>query len=127
MSASTDSSFNKLRFQGMDYAATASFRLLKNADDAAKQKGIAAKVGTILSSDSFYGPDPEQWKLWASYGVLAIEMETAALYTIAAQHGIEALSILTVSDSLVTGAAESSEARQQAFGEMFEIALEMAE
>jgi len=127
MSASTDSSFNKLRFQGMDYAATASFRLLKKADEAAKQKGIVAKVGAILSSDNFYSHDPEQWKLWAAYGVLAIEMETAALYTLAAQHRVEALSILTVSDSLVTGAAESSEARQQAFGTMFEIALEMAE
>jgi purine-nucleoside phosphorylase len=127
MSASTDSSFNKLRFQGMDYAATASFRLLKKADDAAKKKGIVANVGKILSSDNFYGHDPEQWKLWASYGVLAIEMETAALYTIAAQHGIEALSILTVSDSLITGAEESSAARQQAFTAMFEIALEISE
>lgn len=127
MSASTDSNFNKLRFQGMDYAATASFRLLKKAADCAQQKGVDAKVGAILSSDSFYSPDPEQWKLWASYGVLAIEMETAALYTIAAQHRLEALSILTVSDSLLTGAAESSEARQQAFTAMFEIALEIAE
>ena len=127
MSASTDSSFNKLRFQGMDYAATASFRLLKKAADCAQQMGVVTKVGAILSSDTFYSPDPEQWKLWASYGVLAVEMETAALYTIAAQHGIEALSILTVSDSLVTGAAESSEARQQAFTSMFEIALEIAE
>jgi len=127
MSASTDSSFNKLRFQGMDFAATASFRLLKEADDCARQKGVDAKIGAILSSDNFYSHDPEQWKLWASYGVLAIEMETAALYTLAAQHRIEALSILTVSDSLVTGAAESSEARQQAFVSMFEIALEMAE
>jgi len=127
MSASMDSSFNKLRFQGMDFAATASFRLLKKADDCAQQKGVDAKIGTILSSDNFYSHDPEQWKLWAAYGVLAIEMETAALYTIAAQHRIEALSILTVSDSLITGAAESSEARQQAFVSMFEIALEMAE
>jgi len=127
MSASTDSSFNKLRFQGMDYAATASFRLLKNADDVARQKSVNAKIGAILSSDNFYSHDPEQWKLWATYGVLAIEMETAALYTLAAQHGIEALSILTVSDSLVTGAEETSEARQKAFVSMFEIALEMAE
>jgi len=127
MSASTDSSFNKLRFQGMDFAATASFRLLKKADDCARQKGVDAKIGAILSSDNFYSHDPAQWKLWATYGVLAIEMETAALYTLAAQHGVEALSILTVSDSLVTGAEESSEARQQAFVSMFEIALELVE
>ncbi len=127
MSACTDSSFNKLRFQGMDYAPTASFRLLKNAYEVATSKGIAVKVGNILSSDNFYNADPEQWKLWAAYGVLAIEMESAALYTLAAQHKVEALSILTVSDSLVTNEEESSEAREKAFTPMFEIALEIAE
>src|SRR5574341_913151 len=127
MSASTDSSFNKLRFAGMDYAPTASFGLLNKAYATARQKGLAAKVGPVLSSDNFYDADPEQWKLWAAYGVLAIEMETAALYTIAAQHRVEALSILTVSDSLVTGGAETAEARQKSFVSMFEIALEIAE
>lgn len=126
MSASTDSSFNKLRFHGMDYASTANFRLLHQAHAIAMQKGIPVKVGGVLSSDNFYSADPEQWKLWAQYGVLAIEMETAALYTLAAQHKVEALSLLTVSDSLVTGAEESPEARQQAFTQMFEIALELA-
>ncbi len=126
MSASTDSSFNKLRFQGMDYASTANFRLLQRAYEIAQGKGVAVKVGGILSSDNFYCADPEEWKLWAKYGVLAIEMETAALYTLAAQHQVEALALLTVSDSLVTGAEESSEARQQAFTQMFEVALELA-
>jgi purine-nucleoside phosphorylase len=127
MSACTDSSFNKLRFQGMDYAPTASFRLLKNAYDVAMNKGIAVKVGNILSSDNFYNADPELWKLWAAYGVLAIEMESAALYTIAARHHAEALTILTVSDSLVTGEEEPAAAREKAYTQMFEIALEMAE
>ena len=127
MSASTDSSFNKLRFAGMDYAPTASFGLLKKAEATAQQKGLAVKVGPVLTSDHFYTPDPEQWKLWAKYGVLAIEMETAALYTLAAQHGVEALSILTVSDNLVTGEEETAEARQKSFTAMFEIALELAE
>ncbi len=127
MSACTDSSFNKLRFQGMDYAAAASFRLLKNAYDVAMSKGIEVKVGNILSSDNFYNADSEQWKLWAGYGVLAIEMESAALYTLAAQHKVEALTILTVSDSLVTGEEEPAEAREKAFTPMFEIALEIAE
>ncbi len=126
MSASTDSSFNRLRFQGMDYAATASFRLLHQAYGIAQQKGIAAKVGGVLSSDNFYSADPEQWKLWAQYGVLAIEMETAALYTLAAQNKVEALALLTVSDSLVTKAEETAEARQLAFTQMFEVALELA-
>ncbi|MGH7455938.1 MAG: purine-nucleoside phosphorylase [bacterium] len=127
MSACTDSSFNKLRFQGMDYAPTASFRLLKNAHDTAMRNGIEVKAGNILSSDNFYNADSAQWKLWAAYGVLAIEMESAALYTIAAQHKVEALSILTVSDSLVTGEEEPAEAREKAFTQMFEIALEIAE
>jgi len=127
MSACTDSSFNKLRFHGMDYAPAASFRLLKNAYDVATNKGIAVKVGNILSSDNFYNADPELWKLWAEYGVLAIEMESAALYTLAAQHQVEALTILTVSDSLVTGEEEPAEAREKAFTQMFEIALAIAE
>ncbi len=127
MSACTDSSFNKLRFHGMDYAPAASFRLLKNAYDVAMNKGIAVKVGNILSSDNFYNADPELWKLWAAYGVLAIEMESAALYTLAAQHQVEALTILTVSDSLVTGEEEPADAREKAFTQMFEIALEIAE
>jgi purine-nucleoside phosphorylase len=127
MSACTDSSFNKLRFHGMDYAPAASFRLLKNAHDVAMNKGIEVKVGNILSSDNFYNADPELWKLWAAYGVLAIEMESAALYTLAAQHQVEALTILTVSDSLVTSEEEPAAAREKAFTQMFEIALEIAE
>lgn len=126
MSASTDSSFNKLRFGGMDFAPTASARLLQSALAVAEQKGIAVRAGNILSSDNFYNAAPEQWKIWAEYGVLAIEMETTALYTLAAKAKIEALTILTVSDSLVTGEEETSEAREQAFTRMFEIALEIA-
>lgn len=125
-SASTDSSFNRVRFRGMDYASTASFRLLQQAYQIAQQKNISVKVGGILSSDNFYCADPEEWKLWAQYGVLAVEMETAALYTLAAYHKVEALALLTVSDSLVTKAEETAEARQLAFTKMFEIALELA-
>lgn len=127
MSASTDASFNKLRFGGKDYAPTASFLLLKKAYDAARQKDIAVKVGNILSSDTFYVDNPDSWKIWADFGVLAVEMETAALYTLAARFGANALTILTVSDSLVTHQAESSEAREKAFIQMAEIALEVVE
>ncbi|MDI6601191.1 MAG: purine-nucleoside phosphorylase [Thermoanaerobacteraceae bacterium] len=127
MSSSTDSAINKLRFNGMDYAPTASFRLLKKAYDVAVERGMDVKVGNVLSSDTFYDDDPEAWRLWAKFGVLAVEMETAGLYTLAAKYGVDALTILTVSDSLVTGHATSSEEREKTFKDMIEIALEVAE
>nr|WP_230197640.1 purine-nucleoside phosphorylase [Thermoanaerobacterium xylanolyticum] len=127
MASSTDSAINKIRFNGMDYAPTASFKLLKKAYDAALEKGINVKVGNILSSDTFYNDDKDSWKLWAKFGVLAVEMETAGLYTLAAKYGVDALTILTVSDSLVTGHATSAEERQKTFNDMIEIALNIAE
>ncbi|MCE1196942.1 purine-nucleoside phosphorylase [bacterium] len=123
MSASTDSAVNKVRFQGMDYAPTASFALLMNAYRAASEAGYAPFVGQVISSDSFYTEDPDQWKLWAKFGVLGVEMETAELYTLAAKYDAQALSILTVSDHLVTGEATSSAERQTTFGAMAETAL----
>ena len=121
--ACTDSSFNKLRFGGCDFAPTASFGLLLKAHDFAGRKGIRAHVGSVLTSDTFYGDDPDYWKLWERYGVVVAEMETAALYTIAASRGVEALSILTVSDSLVSGASATTEQRQKGYTAMMEIAL----
>jgi len=124
MSACTDSAANHLRFKGMDYAPTASFRLLKAAWDAATSRGLRVFAGSILSSDMFYTEDPEQWKLWAKFGVLAVEMETAELYTLAAKFGCEALSVLTVSDDLVKGEITSAEERQSSFRAMVELALD---
>ncbi|MGD9939266.1 MAG: purine-nucleoside phosphorylase [Clostridia bacterium] len=124
ISACTDSNVNRLRFRGMDYAPSASFSLLSKAHALAVSKGLPARVGPILSSDSFYGEDPDQWKLWARFGVLAVEMEAAELYTLAAKFGAEALAILTISDSLVTGEATTSAERQSSFGAMVELALE---
>lgn len=126
MSASTDSAVNKLRFNGMDFAATASFELLKKAYDVAVEKGIKPFVGNVLSADCFYNDNPELWKKWASYGVMGIEMEAAALYTIAAKFGVNALSILTVSDSMVSGEATSSKERERTFTDMVEVALSLA-
>ncbi|AOT71608.1 purine-nucleoside phosphorylase [Geosporobacter ferrireducens] len=126
MSSSTDSSVNRLRFNGMDYAPTASFKLLKQAYDIAQSKGIEAKVGSILTSDTFYGDEPDTWKKWAQFGVLAVEMETTALYTLAAKFGVDALTILTVSDSLVTHELTTAQERQETFTKMIEIALELA-
>jgi len=127
MSASTDSYINKIRFNGMDYASTANFNLLKKAYDIAMEKGISVKVGSVLTTDSFYHDDPNSWKHWADYGVLAVEMETAALYTLAAKFKVNALSVLTVSDSLVTREETTSEERQKTFNQMVEVALELAE
>jgi purine-nucleoside phosphorylase len=124
MSASTDSNINKLRFQGMDYAPTANFQLLKKAYEVAQQKNIPVTVGGILSSDTFYADNSDWWHLWANFGILAVEMETAALYTLAARFKANALSILTVSDNIVTGRSESAETREKSFEQMVEIALE---
>ena len=127
MSASTDSNINKLRFYGMDFNPTANFILLKRAYDIALEKVISVKVGSVLTTDTFYSDDPNSWKHWANYGVLAVEMETAALYTLAAKFKVNALSILTVSDSLVTREETTSEERQKTFNQMVEVALELAE
>ena len=127
MSASTDSHINKIRFNGMDYAPTANFNLLKRAHDIALEKDISIKVGSVLTTDTFYNDDPNSWKHWANYGILAVEMETAVLYTLAAKFKVNALSILTVSDSLVTREETTSEERQKTFNQMVEVALELAE
>lgn len=127
MSASTNSNMNRLRFKGMDYAPTADFDLLMKAYAAAGRLGIPVRAGNILSSDTFYDDDPDIWKLWADYGVLAIEMETSTLYTLAAKFKVRALSILTVSDNIPLGTAVSAEDRQSSFSDMVKVALELAE
>jgi len=124
MSASSDSGLNKMRFNGLAFAPTADFSLLKRAEQVASARGIQAKVGSILTSDHFYYDDPDFWKLWAGYGVLALEMETAALYTLAAKFRVQALSILTVSDDLVRDRAVPPAERENTFTQMMKIALE---
>ena len=95
---------NRIRFEGLDYAPVADFGLLRAAYDAATRGGDAGvHVGLIFSSDSFYSPRPELTARMVEYGVLAIEMEASALYTLAAQYGRKALAICTVSDHIVTG------------------------
>ncbi|MDR0447415.1 MAG: purine-nucleoside phosphorylase [Treponema sp.] len=126
MSASTDSAVNTRRFRNLSYAPTASWALLKTAWDAATAKGIEPVVGNVVSADLFYTDDPDEWKLWANYGSLALEMESSELYTTAAKFGREALAILTISDHLITGEQTSSEERETAFTRMMEVALETA-
>lgn len=125
MSASTDSSMNSLRFGGMDFAPTANFDLLRRAWEKGVELGVSAKVGNVLTSDTFYADDPDGWKIWAEYGVLTAEMETSALYTLAAKFKANALSLLTVSDSIVTHEQCSPEERQTTFNQMIQIALEI--
>lgn len=122
--ACTDSLVNRTRYGGLDFAATADFWLLKAAAEAAEAKGIAVKVGNVHSADLFYNPDPDAFTRMEEMGVLAVEMEAAGLYGVAAEHGARALTICTVSDHIKTGEATSSEERQQTFNEMVEIALE---
>jgi purine-nucleoside phosphorylase len=126
VAASTDSSMIGRRFDGMAFAPIADFELLRRAHDLAAGRGLRIHAGNVLSTDEFYPDDPDWWKRWARYGVLAAEMETAALYTVAAKFGARALSILTVSDHIVTGEHTPSAERQSGFGTMAELALELA-
>ncbi len=125
MSASSNSGINELRFGGADYAPTASYDLFIKAVETAKAKGIEIKAGNIFSSDIFYADDFESYKKWSKFGVLCVEMEAAGLYTVAASHNVNALAILTISDSLVTGERTTSEERESTFSNMVEIALEL--
>jgi purine-nucleoside phosphorylase len=124
--ACTDSGMNRVRFEGLDYAPIADFGLLARAVAAAGERTddqADVHVGLIFSGDSFYPARPELMARMVEHGVLAIEMEASALYTIAAGHGRKALAICTVSDHIVTGEETSSQEREQTFGDMVELAL----
>ncbi|HEY2421389.1 MAG TPA: purine-nucleoside phosphorylase [Neobacillus sp.] len=126
MTSSTDSQMNRVIFGGgIDYAPTANFDLLKKAYDAGVEKGLHLKVGNIFTADMFYSDNADLEKL-AQYQILALEMETTALYTLAAKFGRNALSVLTVSDHILTGEVTTSEERQLTFNDMIEVALEAA-
>jgi purine-nucleoside phosphorylase len=126
MTASTDSSMNRLRFDGIDYAPCADFTLLRAAAELAADRGLPHHVGPIAAWDSFYSDRPELLMRLADYGVLAVEMETSTLYTLAAKHGARALTVCTVSDSLVTGEHTTATEREQTFSAMAELALDVA-
>ncbi len=120
--ACTDSSMNRIAFEGLDYAPVADFTLVREAAAAAPE----AHVGLIFSSDSFYAARPELVSRMVGYGVLAVEMEASVLYTLAAKHGARALAICTVSDHIVTGEETTAQEREQTFGRMVEVALTAA-
>jgi purine-nucleoside phosphorylase len=122
--ACTDSGVNRVRYGGYDFSATADFELLRAAAEAAESRGISVKVGNVHSADLFYNPDPVAFDRMEAMGVLAVEMEAAGLYGVAAEKGGRALTIATVSDHVRTGESTTSEERQQTFDEMVIIALE---
>ena len=125
-STTTESRMNQVIWGGgIDFAPTADFDLLYKAYNAGKEAGLNLKVGNVFTADMFYS-DEQQYEKLAKYGVLAVEMESAALFTLAAKFGRQALSVLTVSDHIITGEATSSEERQTTFLDMMKVALEAA-
>ena len=126
LGACTDSSYaSQFRLPGT-VAPVASYRLLKKAEEAARKRGVVPHIGCVLSSDVFYQDDPGASLAWKKMGVLAVEMETAALYLNAARSGKEALTILTVSDHLLRDEATDASERERSFTDMMEIALDTA-
>ncbi len=122
--ACTDSVVNRARYGGWDFAATADFELARAAVDAAEAAGKNVRVGNLHSADLFYNPVDHVWDTLEKMNVLAVEMEAAGLYGVAAEHGARALTIATVSDHIRTGESTSSEERQTTFGDMITIALD---
>jgi len=124
MGASTDSNCNRMRFGGYDLAALASFDLVAKAVVAAKAADVRYHVGNLFSADLFYTPDPGMFETMAKYNIYGVEMEAAGIFPIAAENGVEALAICTVSDDIVSGAALTSDERATTFDEMILVALE---
>lgn len=126
MGACTDSNYaNQFQLPGT-YAPTADYTLLKTAVEEAEKLGITPVVGNVVSSDSFYNAIEDVNERWASMGVLAVEMESAALYMNAAKAGKRALSIMTISDHILKDIVLSAEERQTGFRQMMEVALNTA-
>lgn len=127
MTATTDSAMNRDVFGRYSYAPPADFGLLRKAVEVAEARGERFHVGGIVSSDVFYHPEGKAvYDVLARHGVLAVEMEAAALYTIAARHRRRALAICTASDSLVTGEKLGPDDRQSSLTAMIEVALAVA-
>lgn len=126
MGACTNSNFASQYNLPGTFAPIADYTLLSHAVKEAEQMGLHVEVGNLLSSDTFYDDNPEANAIWRKMGVLAVEMEAAALYMNAARLGKRALAICTISDHLLTGEATDAETRQVAFLDMMKLALQVA-
>ena len=126
MGACTDSGVNRTRFGGRDFAAIADFGLLQRAAEAATHLGMPVRVGNLFSTDLFYSPAAGDLEVMDRMGVLAVEMEAAGLYGCAAELGVAALTICTVSDRLRGGEQLSASEREASFEPMMRLALEVA-
>ncbi|MFT6338277.1 MAG: purine-nucleoside phosphorylase [Halioglobus sp.] len=126
MAASSTNGINNTRFINSDFSPTADFNLFRKAILYAQEQNIKIKAGNILTTDEFYEDNFDDYKHWAAYGVLAVEMEAAGLYTIASKFGVQALTVLTISDSLVTGEKLSSDERESSFETMIDLALNVS-
>ena len=124
MAASTDSNVNRSRLNGYDFAATADFDLLNQVVKTAEKTGKYVRVGNIFTADLFYTPNPEAFALMEKYGILAVEMEAAGLYGVAAEYGKKALTVLTVSDHIKTGEVTTADERETTFKGMMELTLD---
>ena len=124
LGAGTESSVNRARYGGWDYPATADFGLLNAAFGLARSGDRPVHIGNVHSSDSFYNPNENALAIWQSMDILAVEMEAAGLYGVAAAEGARALTILTVSDHIVTQEETSSDERERTFGDMITLALD---
>jgi len=124
MAASTDSNVNRQRLNQCDFAASADFSLLHKVVNTADKLGKKVHVGNIFTADLFYTPQPEMFALMEKYGILAVEMEAAGLYGVAAEYGKKALTVLTVSDHIKTGEQTTADERENTFKDMMELTLE---
>ncbi|MDD1782532.1 purine-nucleoside phosphorylase [Enterovibrio sp. ZSDZ35] len=126
MGASTDSKMNRTRLRDHDFAAIANYDMLRTAVDVAKEKELSVKVGNVFSSDMFYRPDEDFYPLLAKYGVYGVEMEVSAFYSLAAEFGVRALAICTVTDHIIRHEGLSAEDRVTTLNDMIGLALDTA-
>ncbi|MGO4184327.1 purine-nucleoside phosphorylase [Paenibacillus sp. TAF43_2] len=122
--AATDSAIIRNQFPGFDFPQIGNFDLIKTAYEIGEAKGLNLRVGNVLSSDVFYTEDKDAVTKLGRHGVLAVEMETAALYYLTVKFGVRGLSLLTVSDHILTGEQTTAQERQTTFNDMIEVALE---
>ena len=124
MAASTDSNVNRSRLNQCDFAACADFGLLQKVVNTAEKLDKPVHVGNVFTADLFYTPNPEMFALMEKYGILAVEMEAAGLFGVAAEYGKKALTVLTVSDHIKTGEVTTADERENTFKDMMELTLE---